>query len=87
MYVLAPGRWPRCRVAFEHRYAIDFRAYFGEALSRLAPRVADGLVRVGQQRIEVTARGRLLMRNIAMCFDRYLDAPAEVATPRFSRAI
>jgi oxygen-independent coproporphyrinogen III oxidase len=33
----------------------------------------------------VTARGRLLLRNIAMCFDHYLQQPAE--TPRFSRAI
>ncbi len=71
----------------ERRHGIDFRAYFREALARLAPLVTDGLVRVGEHRIEVTGRGRLLLRNIAMCFDRYLDAPADVAAPRFSRAI
>jgi oxygen-independent coproporphyrinogen-3 oxidase len=73
--------------AIEQRFSIDFRTYFRDALERLAPLVADGLVRVGAHRIEVTARGRLLLRNIAMCFDHYLDAPADVARPRFSRAI
>ena len=73
--------------ALERRYAIDFEAYFGDALERLEPLQADGLVRREPQRIIVTTQGRLLLRNIAMCFDRYLDQPAAVATPRFSRAI
>ncbi|KGQ18802.1 Oxygen-independent coproporphyrinogen III oxidase [Lysobacter dokdonensis DS-58] len=71
----------------ERRFHIDFRTYFGDALARLTPLVEDGLVRIERHRIAVTARGRLLLRNVAMCFDRYLDAPADVATPRFSRAI
>jgi oxygen-independent coproporphyrinogen-3 oxidase len=74
--------------ALERRYAIDFHGYFAAALDRLAPLVADGLVRIEEERIHVTSRGRLLLRNIAMCFDRYLDQPATVAAPaRFSRAI
>ena len=72
--------------ALERRYAIDFVTYFADALIKLQPLVADGLVRIAPDRIEVTALGRLLLRNIAMCFDRYLDQPA-TATPRFSRAI
>ena len=58
-----------------------------DASSELAPLAEDGLVRVESTRIVATSRGRLLLRNIAMCFDRYLDQPAAVATPRFSRAI
>ncbi|GAB3096083.1 oxygen-independent coproporphyrinogen III oxidase [Lysobacter terrae] len=73
--------------ALERRYAIDFAEYFAEALSRLQPLAEDGLVKVERERIRVTSRGRLLLRNIAMCFDHYLDQPASVATPRFSRAI
>ncbi|MEO7252483.1 MAG: oxygen-independent coproporphyrinogen III oxidase [Arenimonas sp.] len=73
--------------ALERRYAINFDEYFEESLERLQPLIEDGLVRRGRDRILVTARGRLLQRNIAMCFDRYLDQPASVATPRFSRAI
>jgi oxygen-independent coproporphyrinogen-3 oxidase len=73
--------------ALERRYGIDFDTYFADALIKLQPLAEDGLVRVGDSRISVTSRGRLLLRNIAMCFDRYLEQPAAVVTPRFSRAI
>ena len=75
--------------ALERRHAIDFPVYFADALDRLQPLAEDGLVRFEDSRIEVTSRGRLLLRNIAMCFDRYLDhAPTDTrAAPRFSRAI
>ncbi|HET8818564.1 MAG TPA: oxygen-independent coproporphyrinogen III oxidase [Xanthomonadaceae bacterium] len=80
--------------ALERRHAIDFPTYFADALDRLQPLAEDGLVRFEDDRIEVTSRGRLLLRNIAMCFDRYLNAcpqdqaPAEPQpVPRFSRAI
>ena len=69
--------------ALERRHAIDFHDYFADALERLQPLAEDGLVRFDSDRIEVTSRGRLLLRNIAMCFDRYLDQ----AAPQFSRAI
>jgi oxygen-independent coproporphyrinogen III oxidase len=71
--------------ALEARYAIDFDAYFAEDLERLRPLQDDGLVFKARERIRVTARGRLLLRNIAMCFDRYLHRPNQA--PRFSRAI
>lgn len=71
--------------ALQRRYGIDFRTYFADALTQLAPLAADGLVRIDRDRIEVSARGRLLLRNVAMCFDHYLQKPAE--RPRFSRAI
>jgi oxygen-independent coproporphyrinogen III oxidase len=75
--------------ALERRYAIDFEAYFADALEALQPLVADGLVRLEPGRILATTRGRLLLRNIAMCFDRYLSQPADAnhVAPRFSRAI
>jgi len=39
-------------------------------------------------RIVATSRGRLMLRIIAMCFDRYLHAQANADTrPRHSRAI
>jgi oxygen-independent coproporphyrinogen III oxidase len=75
--------------ALERRYAIDFDAYFADALDRLEPMVADGLVRRRPGQIVATTRGRLLLRNIAMCFDRYLDQPSDTSriAPRYSRAI
>ena len=78
-----PGR--AAGFTLERRYAIDFRDYFRDALVRLQPMVDDGLVRLEEGRILATSRGRLLLRNIAMCFDRYLDRPG--IPLNFSRAI
>jgi oxygen-independent coproporphyrinogen-3 oxidase len=70
----------------EARHGIAFASYFAEELRRLPPLVADGLVEVSSRAIRATSRGRLLLRIIAACFDRYLhEAHAEPA--RFSRAI
>ena len=74
--------------ALTRRYDIDFDDYFADALDRLQPLARDGLVRFEPGRIAVTSQGRLLLRNIAMCFDRYLDQPDTAIEPRrFSRAI
>jgi oxygen-independent coproporphyrinogen III oxidase len=75
-------------VAIQRRHGIDFAAYFHDALVQLEPLAADGLVRVGHADIAATSVGRLLLRNIAMCFDRYLAAaaPAAGAAP-LSRAV
>jgi oxygen-independent coproporphyrinogen-3 oxidase len=74
--------------AIERRHDIDFRTYFADALARLRPLAADGLVTVDERRIVATSRGRLLLRIIAMCFDRYLnESSLETAEPRYSRAI
>jgi oxygen-independent coproporphyrinogen-3 oxidase len=74
--------------AIEARFAIDFPSYFAAALAQLRPLAADGLVRFSARSIEATARGRLLLRVIAMCFDRYLDAQrVPEASPQFSRVI
>ena len=71
--------------ALERRYGIDFEAYFCDALARLEPLIEDGLLRADEDGLRATSRGRLLLRNIAMCFDRYLDRPG--IPVRFSRAI
>jgi oxygen-independent coproporphyrinogen-3 oxidase len=71
--------------ALERRYGIDFGTYFRDSLERLAPLIDDGLVRADEDGLRVTSRGRLLLRNIAMCFDRYLDRPG--IPVKFSRAI
>ncbi len=72
--------------AIERRYGIDFRRYFADSLKQLETLEDDGLVRADPDRIQATPRGRLLLRIIAMCFDRYLQLPAP-APARYSRAI
>ena len=57
---------------FETRYKIDFDRTFADALEDLKPMVDDGLVELHPDRIVVTPRGRLLVRNLCMPFDAYL---------------
>jgi oxygen-independent coproporphyrinogen-3 oxidase len=44
-----------------------------------------GLVELGDETITVTPKGRLLVRNVAMVFDRYLRQDRE--RRRYSRVI
>jgi oxygen-independent coproporphyrinogen-3 oxidase len=69
----------------ERAYGIRFREKFAPELDALAPLAADGLVELKPDRIEVTARGRLLVRTVAMNFDRYLREKRQ--GPQFSRVI
>jgi oxygen-independent coproporphyrinogen-3 oxidase len=70
----------------EQAYPITFAAYFEAELAQLRGLEQDGLLTVGPEWISVTPRGRLLIRNICMVFDRYLqDKRAE--GPRYSRTI
>jgi len=71
----------------ERRHLIDFNQYFADALVRLLPLQADGLVEVGPKTIVATSRGRMLLRIIAMAFDRYLPTAHDGAATRFSRTV
>lgn len=72
--------------AVEKRYYVDFADYFAAALDRLQVLAGDGLVTIEAGRIAATSRGRLLLRIIATCFDRYLNQPAPPdQRPRYSR--
>jgi oxygen-independent coproporphyrinogen-3 oxidase len=69
------------------RHGIDFGEYFADALPRLKALEDDGLLEFTRAGIRATPRGRLLLRVIAMCFDRYLQTAPAPDAPRFSRTI
>ena len=71
--------------AFEARHQLRFEAFFARTLAQLRPLHEDGLIELDTQRITVSARGRLLLRNIAMCFDSYRSEDQVQA--RYSRAL
>lgn len=73
------------RSAIELSYPVSFNEYFAEELGRLQQFEADGLVRFDGDWICVTEKGRLLIRNISMVFDRYLSHRPEPA--RYSTTI
>ncbi len=73
---------------FENRHDICFSHYFADALDRLEPLERDGLLRRSDSALEITPRGRLFLRAIAMVFDAHLGRSAEAtATPRYSRVV
>ena len=66
------------------RFGIDFEDYFADELENLEPFIDDGLLSVEGSQIRVLPVGRLMIRNICMTFDRYLDTTGE---RRFSRTL
>ena len=66
-------------------HLVDFRQYFAAELAALESLEAQGLVRVGERAIEVTAAGWFFVRAVAMVFDRYLQADRN--RTRFSRIV
>ncbi len=71
--------------AFGERHGIDFRDYFATEVEQLDVLEEDGLIELSDQTISITPRGRLLLRNIAMTFDRYINLAENDS--RFSKAI
>ena len=69
----------------EARHGVVFDRAFATELVALGPLAADGLVEMSPQRIRVTDRGRLLVRTVAMVFDRHLREARAAA--RYSRVI
>jgi oxygen-independent coproporphyrinogen-3 oxidase len=70
---------------FGTRVGIDFREYFAEEVQQLDVLEKDGLIELSDAGITITPQGRLLLRNIAMTFDRYINLAENDS--RFSKAI
>ncbi|RTZ14205.1 oxygen-independent coproporphyrinogen III oxidase [Vibrio aquaticus] len=73
------------KTMIESEFNVTFNDYFKEDLGLLQTFINDELVEVDDKEIRVTLRGRLLIRNICMCFDKYLRAKAR--QQQFSRVI
>jgi oxygen-independent coproporphyrinogen-3 oxidase len=73
------------KAEIEREFGIAFDAHFADALERLVPCAEDGLVTIAPDAIRATPTGRIFLRNLAMCFDAYLEQGAE--KPVFSRTL
>ncbi|HKY69763.1 MAG TPA: oxygen-independent coproporphyrinogen III oxidase [Gammaproteobacteria bacterium] len=69
----------------ESLYDIDFMKYFSRELKTMELLSQDGLLQVDKAGITVSAKGRLLIRNICAVFDRYYN-PTQPKAPH-SKAI
>jgi oxygen-independent coproporphyrinogen-3 oxidase len=71
--------------SFDIAYLISFDSYFATELKELAEYEREGLLTITPQWISVTPKGRMLIRNICMVFDKYLRTKQEHA--RYSKVI
>jgi oxygen-independent coproporphyrinogen-3 oxidase len=71
--------------SIEIAHLIDFKSYFAPELEALAEMEQAGLLKLEPEWITVLPRGRMLVRVIAMAFDRYLRAERERV--RYSKVI
>ncbi|MDP2037186.1 MAG: coproporphyrinogen III oxidase, partial [Ignavibacteria bacterium] len=69
----------------EKSFKIEFENYFGSSLEGMKDFIDDGLVKLSNRKLEVTQMGRLLIRNIAMNFDGYIERKEDKA--RYSRTV
>jgi oxygen-independent coproporphyrinogen-3 oxidase len=71
--------------AIEDQFGIDFATYFAAQLDTLSVMEDDELLTLNSDTLRVLPKGRLLIRNICMVFDRYLTLSPP--TGRFSKVI
>ncbi len=70
----------------EEEFKIDFKDYFSDALESLKEFEDAELLKIYADRIEVSQTGTMLIRNICMPFDAYLNKIPEDKR-RFSKTI
>jgi len=68
----------------EDEFDIDFSDYFSDELMQIKDMETDSLLKLSDEKIVVLPEGKLLIRNICMVFDIYLQKNKE---QRFSKVI
>jgi oxygen-independent coproporphyrinogen-3 oxidase len=69
----------------EQQFKIDFKTYFAWGLNNLKEMEADDLIEITDNRIKVKNMGRMLIRNIAINFDGYIERKEDKA--KYSRTV
>ena len=70
----------------EERFGISFDDYFSADIRKLEVFESEGLVTNDAEKITVLGSGILIIRNIAMCFDAYLEGMTK-EKPVFSKTV
>jgi oxygen-independent coproporphyrinogen-3 oxidase len=56
----------------EQQFNIDFKTYFADEVLELKPFLEDEIVQIFDDKIQVSFTGTMMIRNIAMVFDKYM---------------
>jgi oxygen-independent coproporphyrinogen-3 oxidase len=70
----------------EKKFGIDFEEYFRSDIPKLDRFIGEGLVANERDKVRVIGSGILIIRNIAMCFDAYLEEMMRTK-PVFSKTV
>lgn len=70
---------------FKEKWGVNPKEYFSEEWSRLDQLENDGLIIQLTNEIQITTRGRLFLRNIAIVFDAYLTPDKQ--SQRYSKTV
>ena len=71
--------------SIEDKFQIDFKEYFANGLENLKAFEGDGLITVSNDGFKIKDMGRLLIRNIAINFDGYIERKEDKA--KYSRTV
>ncbi len=70
----------------EQRFGIDFENYFADDVKKLDVFIEDNLLENNTEKIKIVGAGKMIIRNIAMCFDAYLTQMIK-EKPVFSKTV
>jgi oxygen-independent coproporphyrinogen-3 oxidase len=70
----------------EAKFDINFEDYFAADIKKLDVFQRDGLLETGADKIKIVGSGILIIRNVAMCFDAYLEKMMK-EKPVFSKTV
>ncbi len=71
----------------ERKFGINFETYFAADTPKLVPFIADELLENNSERIYIKGAGKLIIRNVAMCFDAHLAEMTKANKPVFSKTV
>ncbi len=69
----------------ENKFGINFDEYFKFGLSNLTELIEDKLIKLANRKITVSEMGRLLIRNVAINFDGFIERKTDTA--KYSRTV
>jgi oxygen-independent coproporphyrinogen III oxidase len=70
----------------ESKFGIDFEEYFALDIPKLQTFIDEGLLENNADKIKIIGAGILIIRNVAMCFDAYLEKMMK-EKPVFSKTV
>jgi oxygen-independent coproporphyrinogen-3 oxidase len=69
----------------EKKFGIDFEKYFAWGLKNMQELIDDGFVKIENRKLSVNEMGRLLIRNVAINFDGFIERKEDTA--KYSRTV